>query len=162
MYKRNEDGSLSFTKRFWVYTIIASAIIVWIGYRTQTTADKVEDTTRQTAQFAQDTNNCLADVVDVLTARVGYNEALDALDRRRQAVDAQRQSVWEQLVADLAAADNHDGLNLAALHKFEKANQAIKDEQAAITRDQNNLVSARNSNQYPECPQILKDKQEQK
>lgn len=155
MFKRHDDGTYSFSTRFWVYSTIATVIICWIGWRTQDTANKVEAQAAATALFANDTNNCLVDVVSVLTTRVGYNDAIAALDQRRQEIDARRQQIWDKLVDDLAASNNSDGLNMAALAHFREANAKLKADQAKLAADQATLVERRDSNQYPECPSTL-------
>jgi hypothetical protein len=137
MFTRKSDGTYRFSTRFWVYSVIATLVIAWIGWRTQMTANEVERQAATTSQFSEDTNKCLTDVVAVLTTRIGYNEVIESLDKRRQ-------DIWEQLVTDLAIADNSTGLNQAALDRFSKANALLKADQAR-------LIRARESNQYPNC-----------
>lgn len=79
----------------------------------------------------------------MLTTRVGYNERISQLDTRRQ-------KVWEQLVANLAVADNSAGLNQQALTDFQK-------ELADINADQAETAKEREKNQYPECAQLIPD-----
>jgi len=141
MFKKDKDGTYSYSARFWAYAVFATVIICWIGWRTQDTANKVERQAAQTAQFANDTNDCLVDVVKVLTTRVGYNDEIANLDARRQ-------MIWDRLVDDLAAADNSAGLSLQALTRFREANAALKVDQAK-------LIAQRETNQYPECPSTL-------
>lgn len=76
-----------------------------------------------------------------VTARIGYNDEIAALDLRRQAV-------WEQLVTGLSLGDGSAPINRAALDKSFKANEVIKADQA-------NLAKKREANQYPDCPQQL-------
>lgn len=155
MLHKRADGTYEFTRRFWVTVIIASVLICAIGYSTQRTANRTDALSAETRVYANQTNQCLADVVNVLTTRVGYNEKIDKLDERRRELDARRQAVWEQLVADLSKANNDRGLNMDALAKFEQANTALKRDQAAVAADQAQLVKERAENQYPECPTQL-------
>lgn len=155
MFSKREDGTYSFSVRFWAYSAIATVIICWIGWRTQDTANKVEDQARATAQFANDTNDCLVDVVRVLTTRVGYNDAIATLDKRRQVIDSRRQAIWDQLVDDLAASNNSTGLDMGALTRFRTANAQLKTDQSALAADTAKLVEQRDNNQYPECPSTL-------
>lgn len=144
VFTKKADGTYRYSTRFWVVAAIAATLITLIGFSTQRTADRTDALSKETRSYADQTNQCLADVVKVLTTRVGYNEALDGLDKRRQAV-------WEQLVTDLAASDNSAGLNRAALERFMADNAIVKADQAA-------LVKAREANQYPDCPQSLAGK----
>ncbi|MUL44455.1 hypothetical protein FZI85_17165 [Mycobacterium sp. CBMA293] len=137
MFTRKADGTYRFSTRFLVYCVIATLVIAWIGWRTQETANEVEHQAATTTKFAEDTNQCLTDVVTVLTTRVGYNEVIEALDKRRQ-------DIWEQLVTDLAIADDNVSLSQAALDRFSKANAVLKADQAS-------LLKARASAQYPHC-----------
>jgi len=141
MYRKKNGTEYYFTIQFWVVVTVATLVIGFIGWRTQDTANKVEDQAASTAQFANDTNDCLVDVVAVLTTRVGYNEQIAVLDARRQ-------SIWDKLVDDLASADNSQGLNMDALARFRVANTALKADQAK-------LIAQRDDNTYPECPSSL-------
>lgn len=147
MFKRKADGTCGFSTRFWIYTAVASMLIVFIGVRTQVAADRAEDAlaaskqqATEAAAFSVATNDCLAQVISVLTTRVGYNDRIADLDLRRQAV-------WEQLVDDLAKGGNDDGLNMEALQRFYAANQTIKADQARLAEE-------REKNQYPRCTQL--------
>lgn len=142
MFRKKADGTCGFSVRFWVYTAVATVLICFIGIRTQVAADRAEDALAASKQqaaeataFSVATNDCLKQVISVLTTRVGYNEALENLDKRRQ-------DVWEQLVADLAKGGNDDGLNLEALKRFQEANTRLK-------ADQTKLAAERARNQYP-------------
>ena len=146
LYRTKKDGSYGFSSRFWTYTIIATIIIGWIGWRTQDTANRVQRQSQITTQFAELTNDCLQQVVDTLTTRVGYNDDIAQLDDRRQ-------RAWEGLIFSLSAIQTNQ-------------TQAQRDEQAepildqftaeirAINADQARLASKREQNQYPNCAQI--------
>lgn len=147
MFKRKADGTCGFSTRFWVYTAVATVLICFIGIRTQVAADRAEDALAASKQqaasatdFAAVTNACLAEVVSVLTTRVGYNDRISDLDQRRQAV-------WEALVDDLAKGGNDDGLNMEALKRFYAANQKIKADQAQLAEEREQV-------QYPRCTQL--------
>jgi hypothetical protein len=155
VFKRDEDGNATgFSTRFWVYTIIASVIICWIGWRTQDTANKVDAQVSNNTAFVEETNHCLRQVVDVLTTRVGYNDQINSLARRADDLDLRRQAIWEQLVVDLANSNNDDGLNQKALGRFFTANEQIKNDQAALAQAQAELRVEREGSQYPDCAQI--------
>ena len=138
MFRKRADGTFVFTRRFWVTAIVGCTLICLIGLSTQRTANRTEALTQETRAYADQTNQCLADVVAVLTTRVGYNEQINALDLRRQAV-------WETLVTDLSLGNGSAAINAAALDKFFDANAVIKQDQAKLAQE-------REENQYPDCP----------
>lgn len=80
MFKKHEDGTYSFSARFWTYAIIASVIIVWIGWRTQDTANKVERQARETSQFAAANNMCINQILATIKDRNVYTDRLAVLD----------------------------------------------------------------------------------
>lgn len=69
MFKKREGGAASLPSQFWIYIIAASLIVCWIGWKTQTTANRVDDQARQTSQFAKATQDCLNSLAGVLKAR---------------------------------------------------------------------------------------------
>lgn len=158
MFTKKPDGTYRFSTRFWVVAVISATLISLIGLSTQRTADRTDALSAETRAYAEQTNGCLADVVDVINTRNGYNEAIYRLDDRRNQVDLQRQAIWEQLVTDLAAADNDRGLNLEALNRFQVANAEVKKTQAQIIEDQAKLRQERRETSYPKCPQTLAGK----
>ncbi|AEL97758.1 hypothetical protein DANDELION_88 [Mycobacterium phage Dandelion] len=155
MFRRKSDGTYALSARFWTYAVIAALIIVWIGIRTQRTANLQEEQARNTTEFAAATNRCLNQVIDVLTTRVGYNDQIAELDRRWSVLDARRQAIWDQLVFDLAQANNSDGLNKQALDRFLTSNAQLKDEIGAIRSEQAKLGERREEVQYPDCAAAL-------
>ncbi|MFV8242200.1 hypothetical protein [Mycolicibacterium peregrinum] len=151
MFRKKADGTCGFSVRFWVYTAVATMLIVFIGVRTQVAADRAEDALAASKQqaasataYSAATNACLAEVISVLTTRVGYNDRIADLDQRRQ-------SVWEALVDDLAKGGNDDGLNMEALKRFYAANQTIKNDQAKLAQQREQV-------QYPRCTPLLPPK----
>lgn len=141
MFHKRADGTYVFTRRFWVTAFIAGTLICLIGFSTQRTANRTDALSEETRAYANQTNECLVQVIDVLTTRVGYNDEIAKLDSRRQ-------QVWENLVTDLSLGEGSAELNRAALSRFFQANQAIKDDQAKIAK-------LREENQYPNCPKQL-------
>lgn len=82
VYTENRDGSFRFSNRFWVYTIIASVIICYIGWRTQDTADRVENQSMLT-------RDCLTQVISALqVARSVAQENDNLSERQRDAYNA--------------------------------------------------------------------------
>ena len=140
MFEKKADGTYRFSRRFWVYTTIATLIICWIGWRTQDTANRVENQVQTNTAFAAQTNDCLKQVVDVLTTRVGYNEEIAKLDKRRD-------TALETLIADLATANNSAGLNIDALSRYRTTI-------GEIDADSAKLATQREKNQYPNCTQL--------
>lgn len=51
MFEKKADGTYRFSRRFWVYTTIATVIICWIGWRTQDTANRVDEQVRYNTEF---------------------------------------------------------------------------------------------------------------
>lgn len=136
--------------RAWVVLFLAGVFVCWIGWSTQVARNETERQAQQTTDFAQQTNECLTQVINTLKTRVGYNEQLDVISQRRVALDAKRQAVWEKLVADLAQANNSDGLNMEALKSFMSANAEVKEAQARLASDEAKLTQDRNATAYPE------------
>jgi hypothetical protein len=136
--------------RAWVVLFLAGVFVCWIGWNTQTARNETDRQAQQTTDFARQTNECLSLVIGVLKTRVGYNEQLDTINQRRVALDARRQVVWEKLVADLAQANNSDGLNMEALKAFMSANAEVKAGQVKLLADEAKLTQDRNANAYPE------------
>lgn len=129
---------------------MAGVFVCWIGWNTQMARNETERQAQQTTDFARQTNECLSQVIGTLTTRVGYNEQLDAINQRRVALDIKRQAVWEKLVADLAQANNSNGLNMEALKSFMAANAEVKEGQAKLAADEAKVTADRNANAYPE------------
>jgi len=136
--------------RAWVVLFLAGVFVCWIGWNTQMARNETENQAQQTTDFAKQTNECLSLVIETLKTRVGYNEQLDAISQRRVALDIKRQAVWEKLVADLAQANNSNGLNMEALKSFMTANAEVKAGQAKLAADEAKLQADRNTNTYPD------------
>ncbi|ACH62083.1 hypothetical protein MYRNA_75 [Mycobacterium phage Myrna] len=140
MFTKKEDGTYRFSTRFWVYTTIATLIICWIGWRTQDTANRVENQVTTNTAFATATNDCLQQVIDVLTTRVGYSDEIAKLEARRD-------GALDKLIADLATSQGDPGLNMTALNEYRAT---IAD----VNTDQDELATQREKNQYPNCTQL--------
>jgi hypothetical protein len=141
MLTKKTDGTYRYSTRFWVICAVSAMMFGFIGWRTQDTADRVEDQVNFTTAYGFQTNDCLNQLISVLTTRVGYNEEIAKLDARRQ-------QIWEQLVTDLADSEGNTSLNRGALDRFFEANEGIKSDQAKIAQQ-------REKNQYPDCSQDL-------
>lgn len=87
MFTEKSDGSYRFSTRFWAYTAIATLLIVFIGVRTQLTANRVEQQARETTEFSRVTKDCLNQLIVTLKDRTAYNGQIEDLnDRERRAV----------------------------------------------------------------------------
>jgi len=73
MFRRRKDGSFSYSERFWVQAIVLLLLIVVIGFNTQRTANRTERISQETIMFAQQTNECLGRVIQVLEQRSRIN-----------------------------------------------------------------------------------------
>jgi predicted nucleic acid-binding protein len=130
---RDDDGEYRLTNRFWVIVAVAAVIVGYIGWRTQQTADQVQDQTQRTEQFAKQTNDCLNQVVGTLKDRTNLNASLDDLVNRRT-------QIWTNLVVGLAAIDpdmrqpERDVAAKLVLQHFFEANGAIDRERADLLR----------------------------
>lgn len=141
MLTKKSDGTYRYSTRFWVIVAISMMMFGFIGWKTQDTADRVEDQVNFTTAYGFQTNDCLNQLISVLTTRVGYNEEIAKLDARRQ-------QIWEQLVSDLSLSEGNGNLNRAALDRFFEANEMVKGDQAK-------LAQKKEQNQYPDCSQDL-------
>lgn len=80
MFKKDENGTYSFSVRFWAYAVIAGSLIIFIGWRTQDTANKVERQARETSQFAAANNVCINQILATIKDRNVYTDRLAVLD----------------------------------------------------------------------------------
>lgn len=86
VYRKKDNGEFGFSRRFWVYTIIATMFIVWIGYRTQMTANRVEEQAVTTREFSAQTSECLNTVLDTLKARTQINIENDEISQAERTI----------------------------------------------------------------------------
>lgn len=142
MFKKNSDGTYSFTNRFWVQAIILGLLIVAIAWKTQVTANRTEQLYRDTRAYALQTQDCLTQLIGTLKDRTSYNDQLASLD-------AQQRGVWTLLVVEMAQIDptlrtpERDIKARAAMEKFFAANKSID-----AAREE--LLDARAAKPYPD------------
>ena len=77
MFAQKENGDYRFSNRFWIYTVIATVVIGFIGFKTQATADKVENQAKLTAQ-------CLSQVLSTIDTRTQINAENDEWSQRQR------------------------------------------------------------------------------
>lgn len=97
------------SRAFWVYATLAVLLIVWIGVKTQMTADRQEREAQNTLVFADQTRECLHQLLDALTARAQITENSDRLnnDQHKALADlitaitaARGEAAYGQVLAD--------------------------------------------------------------
>lgn len=142
MFKKNADGSVTYTRRFWVAVTITMLFISFIGWRTQNTSDRVDAQAARTEQIAQLNNACLNQLLDTLKERVEFNDQVSA-------VRTDRDQVWMQFFVDLAKINTdlpqqeRDRQAAPIIAKFFSDNTALDQRRADI-------LSNRNETPYPE------------
>lgn len=96
-------------RAFWVYVLIAAALISWIGVKTQMTADRQEAQDRATVEFSDQTRECLHELIETLTERAKITENSDRLnnDQHKALADlitaitaARGEAAYAQVLAD--------------------------------------------------------------
>ena len=142
MYKENEDGTRSFSTRFWVYTVIATLIIIFIGWHTQDTANKVEATAQATAAYAEANNKCINDLLAILQDRTGNNAKLRDIEDRRQ-------TRFDQFIADVGSIST-DQPQAARDAEAAPIIKQYFDDVAALNKEKATVLQAIADNPYPE------------
>lgn len=137
MFKKHEDGTYSFSGRFWVQAIVLLLLICAIGVSTQRTANKTNDLSAETIAYAQQTNDCLQQLLGVLNDRKGYNLLVDDLNAKDRA--ARDKLFQDALTTNLADPEAKQ----AILNAYFKA---IND----LNRQRNDALDARNKNEFPD------------
>lgn len=117
--KTGDDYRLS--TRFWIVAVIAAVVIGWIGWRTQDTADKVEEQ-------ATATSECLSKVIASLDARTKINAENDNLSQ------VQRTAFGEVLRAIVSPPENLSELAAGSLERQAYVEQVVR-QQFAIVED---------------------------
>lgn len=84
MFKRKDDGTYAFSMRFWAYAIVATFFIIWIGWNTQQARNETERLARDTTEYAQATNDCLTQLINVLIERSKITEENDDLSQEQR------------------------------------------------------------------------------
>ena len=82
---------------FWVYLVLAAVVVGWIGVRTQITADRQEAEAARAVAFADQTHQCLQDVVANLRARAAITDNADRLN-------SEQHRVISEMIAAVATA----------------------------------------------------------
>jgi hypothetical protein len=108
VFKRKDDGNYAFSTRFWVSTFIAAFFIIWIGYNTQMARERTEKLAQETTEYAQKTNDCLTQLITVLTARAKLTQDNDdlSIEQRRAIFDLIGEAVTPP--AELASLPQSD------------------------------------------------------
>lgn len=84
MFKKKDDGTYAFSARFWTYTAVATALIVWIGYNTQAARNETEQLSAQTLTYAKETRECFAQLIHTSVARAALNSKRDDLSEHQR------------------------------------------------------------------------------
>lgn len=84
MFKRHDDGTYSFTSRFWVQAIIMGLLICMIGWSTQRTANRTEQLSQEVIRLAEETQDCLNQLITVNKARSALNSQRDDLSEHQR------------------------------------------------------------------------------
>ena len=142
MFKKHEDGTYSFSSRFWVQVIVLGLLIVMIGYSTQRTASRTEDLSRETIAYAKQTNDCLNQVVATLKDRTALNAQLDALATRRDAANLSLVNEIGSIPEAGTPEQRREGYRLARAHYTET--------RAQIDRERAELLEQRAAKPYPD------------
>lgn len=155
MFEKKDDGEWGYSRRFWVQVIILGLLICAIGFSTQRTANRTANLSRETIAYAQQTNDCLAQLLRAQEARAEYNKQLDTLIDARSAVVDKRAALWQQFIVDLGQISTdlpqseRDRLNAPILAKFLADTAAVEAENAQINRDRQEALKKRAENQFP-------------
>lgn len=156
MFRKHEDGTYAFSGRVWIYVVIASVLICFIGWRTQTTADRTEALNRETVDYARQTNDCLAQVTKALAIRADTTKQLDSLVDARSSVIDRRSDVWEKFIVDLAQISTdlpqsqRDELAKPIISTFIADDSELDTENAKINTDRASALAYRAANPYPD------------
>lgn len=84
MFRKKADGTYAFSTRFWVTSFIAAILIVFIGYNTQVARNRTEKLAQETTEYAQQTNDCLSQLITVLSARAKIAQENDDLSQEQR------------------------------------------------------------------------------
>lgn len=156
MFEKKDDGEWGYSRRFWVQAIILGLLICAIGYSTQRTYSKTEELSRETIAYAQQTNDCLNQVISATKARVEANKEIDSLIDARSTVVDQRAQIWQQFIVDLAQISTdlpqpeRDRLAAPIIAKFFSDTGKVEAQNAQINKDRQAALAARTANPYPE------------
>lgn len=77
MLEKKADGTYGYTVRFWVVASVAAVLIGFIGWRTQDTADRVEDQ-------AIATRDCVTEVITALNVARSVSVENDDLSQKER------------------------------------------------------------------------------
>jgi hypothetical protein len=127
-------------RRIWAIVLIAAVIIGWIGWRTQETANRTEQLSRDTLDYAVQTQDCLNQITATLKYRTAFTPALDKLEDMESAA-------LENLVRDVTRINVSSPEDQAALQQSFKR---YLDTVAKTRQARTEIASARGDREYPE------------
>lgn len=155
MFKRQDDGTYSFSGRFWVQALIMLLLICAIGFSTQRTANKTEELSRETIAYAEQTNDCLNQLLIALDSRIKFNLELDALVGQRASLDDKRFAAWDEFIIGLARISTdlpqseRDRLAAPLVATYLQKIDELRKEGDQINRDRQIAIDKRAENPYP-------------
>ena len=156
MFEKKDDGEWGYSRRFWVQAVILALLIIAIGYSTQRTATRTENLSRETISYAQQTNDCLQQLLTSLNSRTDDTKELDKLIDDRSAVVDQRAQLWQQFIVDLAQISTdlpqHERDRLAApiIAKFLSDTSKVEAQNAQINKDRQAALLKRAGKTLPD------------
>lgn len=136
--KKDSDGEYRLTNRFWFVVAIATILIGVIGWRTQDTADKVQAQAAYNTQVAEQTNDCLNQLLATLKERVSFNDEVSDLRSKRD-------DIWMSFIVALAAIPTdqpqaeRDAQAKPVIDKFFSANKALDQARADALANRNEV-----------------------
>lgn len=156
MFEKKDDGEWGYSRRFWVQAIILALLICAIGYSTQRTASRTEKLSQETISYAQQTNDCLKQLLSALNDRQAAQKQVEVLIDARSAVVDKRAALWQQFIVDLGQISTdlpqseRDRLNAPILAKFLADTSRVEAENAKINRDRQGALLKRAENRFPD------------
>lgn len=156
MFEKKDDGEWGYSRRFWIQAIILALLICGIGYSTQRTANRTEQLSRETIAYAQQTNDCLKQLLGALGGSRAANKEIDALVDARSDVVDRRAALWQQFIVDLAQISTdlpqseRDRLSTPIVAKFLADTAAVEADNARINKDRQAALARRAMNAFPD------------
>lgn len=154
--KNKGDESWTYSARSWAYILIATTLIIFIGWRTQTTADNTEALSKETVEYASQTNYCLNQVVEVLRNRNEIAKELDNLvDQRSEVVD-RRAAAFHTFILGLTQIpvnqpqSERDRLAKPIIDQFLTDSSQIESDNDKINTDRAAVLINRAAHPYPD------------
>lgn len=156
MFKKDDEGNYAFSSRFWAQAIILGLLICAIGFSTQRTANRTEQLSQDTVTYAEQTNDCLKQLLEAVKARAEFTTQLDILIDARASVVDRRAAVWLEFINDIAKISTdlpqseRDRLSRPIIDKFMAASAQIEAENTKINNDRKAALTARAMRAYPD------------